>query len=132
MVVGPLLGGFGLVAPWIVPLLFGPEWLPMVEVYSFIALSYLSGAAFSLQSSALFVLRRIWKVAVVSLVHLVLFAGSALLLVPHLGIRGYGWAEVVALPSYILLLIWFQVYIGRPRYTQAGVWFTAWAIPLFS
>lgn len=132
MAVGPFLAGFGLVAPWVLPLLFGPRWLPVLEVYPFIALSYLSGAVFNLQASTLYVLRRIWEVVVFHLVHLILFAGSALLLVPYLGLRGYGWAEVVALPSYVLLLIWFQLYIGKPRYAQAGVWFVAWAIPLFS
>jgi PST family polysaccharide transporter len=133
MVVGPLLAGFSLVAPWILPLLLGPQWLPTLEVYPFIALSYLiSGPVFGLQVFALYVLRRTWETAVFHLVHLVLFAGSALLLVPHLGLRGYGWAEVAALPGYILLIIWFQVYAGRLRYVQAGVWFIAWAIPLFS
>jgi O-antigen/teichoic acid export membrane protein len=132
MAVGPLFAGFGLVAPWVVPLVFGPRWLPVLEVYPFIAVTYLCGAAFSLQASALYVVRGTWGVAFFHLVHLVLFAGSAVLLVPHLGFRGYGWAEVVALPSYTLILIWFQVYVGRMRYAQALVWFTAWAVPLFS
>lgn len=131
MAVGPLLGGFGLVAPWILPVVFGVRWLPVLEIYPFVALSYLSGALFNLQASALYVLRRIWEVAAFHLVHLVLFAGSAFLLVPYLGFRGYGWAEVVALPSYVLLLIWFQRNVGKPRYAHAGVWYMAWAIPLF-
>ena len=77
-------------------------------------------------------LRRIWQVAAFHVLYLLLFAGSALLLVPDLGIRGYAWAEVAALPSFVLLLIWFQVHVGRLRYARAGVWFAAWAIPLFS
>src|SRR5215203_986606 len=85
-----------------------------------------------MDSSALYVLEKNWKVMVFHLLHIVLFAGSALLLVPYLGLRGYGWAEIVALPSYILLHIWVVAYIGRPRYTHAGIWFTAWAIPLVS
>jgi PST family polysaccharide transporter len=132
MLLGPILAGFGLVVPWILPLLFGPRWLPVLEVYPFIALTYLCIAGVNLYSSALSVLRRNWQVATSNLVHSTLLAGAALLLVPHLGLSGYGWAEVVAIPSYILFIIWFQVYIGRVRYTQAGVWFIAWAIPLFS
>src|SRR3712207_6868358 len=38
---------------------------------------------------------------------------------------------ISALPSYLLFLIWFRVYIGKLRYTYAGIWFIAWAIPLF-
>jgi O-antigen/teichoic acid export membrane protein len=131
MVVGPLLVGFGVVAPWILPPLLGSRWLPMLEVYPFIALSYLSGAALNLHSYALNVLSRNWQVVVADLVHVVLFAGSALLLVPRLGLRGYGWAEVAALPSYVLVVLWVLIYIGRPTYTRAGVWFTVWAVSLF-
>jgi PST family polysaccharide transporter len=53
------------------------------------------------------------------------------LFVPYIGVRGYGWAEVVALPSYILIHASVVAYIGRPRYAHAAIWFAAWAIPLF-
>jgi PST family polysaccharide transporter len=132
MAVGPLLAGFGLVAPWIIPLLFGSQWLPVLEVYPFIAISYLSMVVFILPSSTLHVLQRNWEVAVFNLVHVGFFAGAALLLVPQLGFGGYGWAEVAALPSYILLAVWSRIRIGRLSYTRAGIWFTAWAIPLFN
>src|SRR3712207_8623258 len=33
MALGPLQAGTVLVAPWIIPLLLGPEWLPALEVY---------------------------------------------------------------------------------------------------
>jgi len=36
------------------------------------------------------------------------------------------------LPSWILLLAWFQIYVGRPISAKAGVWLIGWAIPLFS
>jgi len=132
MALGPLLAGFGLVAPWVFPLLIGYSWLPTLEVYPFLALGYLSGTVVTLHQSVLYVLRRIWEVAVFRLMHLVLFFGSALLLVPHLGATGYGWAEIVALPSWILLLVWFQRRIGRAISAQAVVWFTAWAAPIFA
>ncbi len=77
-------------------------------------------------------LRRIRVVAFAFLVHLLLFAGTASLLVPYLGLRGYGWAEVMSLPSSIVVLVWFQLHVSKLRYVQAGVWFMAWAIPLFS
>jgi PST family polysaccharide transporter len=131
MLIGPLLVGFGALAPWILPPLLGSRWLPMLEVYPFIALAYLSVATFHLHSSALNVLWRNWQVAVADATHVALFVGSALLLVPRLGLRGYGWAEVAALPAYILLVICVLLYVGRPTYSRAGVWFAAWAVPLF-
>jgi O-antigen/teichoic acid export membrane protein len=132
MVLGPILAGFGLAAPWIVPLLLGARWLPALEVYPFIAVAYLSASSSGLLSTVLFVLGRLWEVAIFRLAHLILFAGSALLLVPHLGSVGYGWADVVALPSYALLLTWVTVYVGRPISAQAGVWLVSWTVPLFS
>jgi PST family polysaccharide transporter len=130
--VGPLLAGFGLIAPWILPLLFGSQWLPALEVYPFIAVSYLGGGASYLVSSALYVLRRIRVVAFAFLVQLLLFGGTAFLLVPYLGLRGYGWAEVMSLASSIVVIVWFQLHVSKLKYVQAGVWFMAWAIPLFS
>jgi len=130
--VGPFLTGFGLVAPWILPLFFGPRWLPVLEVYPFIALSYLTNAMFTLHSSALYVLQRNWKVAIFHLVYISLFFGSALLLVPRLGVEGYGWAAVAAFPAYIVLHHFFTVYIGKPGYHLAAIWFIASALPLFS
>jgi PST family polysaccharide transporter len=119
------------VAPWIIPALFGSRWLPVLEVYPFIALSYLANAAFTLHSSVLYVLQKNWQVTLFHLVHIALFAGAAVLFVPYIGVRGYGWAEVVALPSYIFMHASVVAYIGRPRYPHAAIWFTAWAIPLF-
>jgi O-antigen/teichoic acid export membrane protein len=132
MAVGGPLVGFGLVAPWVIPNLFSPRWLPVLEIYPFIALGYMANAVFNMHSSALYVLRMNWKVTVFGLVHIILFAGSALFLIPSLGLRGYGWAEVAALPSYIFLHFFVTAYVGRPRYAYAGIWFTAWAIPLLS
>ena len=131
MALGPLLAGVGLVAPWVLSSLVGSSWLPALEVYPFIALSYLVGVAFGLHSSILFVLQRVWAVATFRLVNLGLFAGAALLLVPYLGLRGYGWAEVAHLPSWVLLLAWFRVHVGRPLSVRAVVWLVTFAIPLF-
>ena len=71
-------------------------------------------------------------VAVSNLGHVAILAGAALLLVPWLGFRGYGWAEVVALPTFVLFAVWFHVYVGRGRYAQSVVWYVAWSLPLFS
>jgi O-antigen/teichoic acid export membrane protein len=129
---GPILAGSGLIASWLIPLLLGPQWLPALEVYPFIAAAYLAGGATSLHSSILLVLRRLRQVAIFRLTHLFFFTGSALILVPYLGIRGYGWADLVAIPSYTMLLIWVLNYVGRPISFQALVWLVSWIPPLFS
>jgi len=132
MVLGPILAGFGLVAPWVIPLLFGSEWLPVLEIYPFLAVGLMAFGMFTLLSTALYVIHRNLEVGTFHAVYVTLFAGSAFLLVPYVGIVGYGWAEIAALTSYSVLLIYFARYIGRLGLSQAGVWFVAWAIPLFS
>lgn len=131
MALGPFLAAFGLAAPWLIPALFGPRWVPVLEIYPFIALGYLVNAVFNLHSSALYVLRRNWAVTAFHLVHIFLFAGAALVLVPRIGLTGYGWAEVAALPGYLLLHLLFVRYAGRPDYARAGVWLVAAGVPLF-
>ena len=127
---GPLLAGFALVAPWLLPLLFGDRWAPVLYVYPFIALSYLLNAVFNMHSSVLYVLQHNWSVTVFHLVHIVVFAGAALVLVERVGIVGYGLAEVAALGSYLLI----HHYVARIfsfDYTRARPWLLAFVPPLF-
>jgi PST family polysaccharide transporter len=131
LALGPFFLGFILIGPWLLPTLFGERWIPVMQIFPFIALSYLVNALFSLHSSVLYVVRRNWAVAFFHLIHIILFAGGALLLVPRLRIIGYGWGEVMALLSYPI--IHFQVikYVGKPDYLLAGVWTLAFATSFF-
>jgi O-antigen/teichoic acid export membrane protein len=127
--VGLPLASFALVAPIALPLVFGPRWNPTLSVFPFIALSYLSNAVFNLHSSVLYLLQKNWKVTWFHCVHILLFAASAALLVPRLGFVGYGWAEVVALASYVVIHVFVTQEVGRPSYGTAAIWyFTAAAV----
>jgi PST family polysaccharide transporter len=130
LALGPLLLGFGWIAPWLLPH-FDPEWLPVIEVFPFIALGYLAYAMFSLHTSALYVLKENWSVTVFHAVHILLFAGSACVLVPRLGLLGYGLAEAIALLSYAVIHTYLVRKIGRPDYQVAGIWWLAFALALF-
>jgi PST family polysaccharide transporter len=129
---GPLLVAFGWSLPWLLPLLFGSSWLPVIIIYPFIALSYLTNVVFNFHSNALYVLERNWAVTVFHLVHVALFIGTASLLVPRLGLEGYGWAEVIALVSYSVIHVYLVRYAGSPDYRRAGVWWIALALALFT
>ena len=94
--VGPIFAGFALVTPWLIPLVYGNQWTPVLTLFPFIAMGYLLNAVFAMHSSVLYVLRRNRAVASFSSVHVALFSGSAVLLVDRLGLLGYGLAEVVA------------------------------------
>lgn len=130
LVLGPLLAGFALVGPVIIPRAFGARWTPVLDVYPFIAFGYLANAAFALHASTLFVLRRNWDVARFHIIHIALFATAALILVPRFGIVGYGFSELMATPSYYVLHRSIRDAIGSPRYGNAFVWLASLSIPL--
>ncbi len=120
--VGLPLAGFAIVAPLVLPV-FGQRWTPVLEVFPFIALSYLANSVFNLHASVLYLLQKNWNVTWFHCFHVVLFAGSAALLVPRLGFMGYGWAEIVALASYLLLHIFVTREVGSPSYSTSVIWF---------
>ena len=126
----PVLVAFDLVAGALMPVLFGRDWLPVTIVYPFIAIGSLTNAVFSMHTAALYVTDHNKDVTVFHAVHVALFAGAALFLVPIVGLRGYGWSEVVAIGSYPVVHSLLRRRIGSPSYTIAGLWWTAAVVAL--
>lgn len=100
---GPFLAVFALISKWVIPFIFGEEWIVVLEIFPFIALSYLVNSIFNMHSSILYVLRKNWDVTLFHLGHIFLFASGAVIFVPKFGIMGYGLAEVIAILSYIII-----------------------------
>ena len=123
MAVGFPLALFALVAPVVIPLGLGHKWAPALVVFPFIAVSYLTNAMFNLHCSVLYLRQENFQVTIFHIVHIMLFAGSAALLVPRIGYIGYGWAELVGLLSYPVLHIYFARQVGGPSYSIAALWF---------
>ena len=132
LALGPLLVVVSWVLPVLIPLVFGDRWLPVVAVYPYIALSNLINSMFNMHSSTLYVLRRNWEVTAFHIVYMALFVGAALVLLPRLGLVGYGWAEVVTLASYIVIHFYLVRDIGSPDYRLAGLWCGTCGIALFA
>jgi PST family polysaccharide transporter len=131
LAVGPVLVLFGWVGPAIVPRAFGVEWLPALTVFPFVAASYLANSVFNLHSSALYSLQRNGAVMTFHLVHVVVFAGAAVALVPVYGNMGYGGAELVALGSYVVVARAVRIYIGPVSSWAALAWSAAFILALF-
>jgi len=121
--VGLPLAGFALAAPLLIPLGFGHNWASAGKLFPFIALSYLSNAMVTMASSVLYLFGKNIQMTVFSTLHIVLFAGSAALLVPRVGYLGYGWAEILALPAYLVIHLVLVEAIGRPSYSAAAIWY---------
>lgn len=116
---------------WLFPWFFGKTWFPVITIFPYIALSYLTNSLFSLHSSALYVLQKNWEVTLFHIVHIAIFSGGALLLIPHLGLIGYGVAEIIALPSYAIIHYFMRVVIGEVEYKAALISYLGLALPLF-
>ncbi|MBW4683617.1 MAG: oligosaccharide flippase family protein [Komarekiella atlantica HA4396-MV6] len=123
LAVGLPMAGFSLVAPVVLTLVFGKNWYPVLQVLPFIAISYLSHAIFNLHRSVLYLECKNLQVTWFHLVHVALFAGSAFLLVPRLGMIGYGLAEICALASYFILHLYTVREVGNLNYTEPLVWY---------
>lgn len=128
---GPFLAAFAFLSPWVIPRFFGSAWQPSVEIFPFIAVAVLTNAVFTMHSSALYVRKRNWEVTSFNACHVLILGVSAWLLVQQIGVRGYGWAELLALVSYYILHWWFKVTAGRVNYSQASIWYISCAIAIF-
>lgn len=102
---GPLLCGFALLAPVLIPRLLGLSWLDGMRVYPFVAAGVLVNSIYNLQASALYVAGRQWVVLRAYILHVCLLAVGTYLWVRVHGIAGYGWAEILACGGYGVLHI---------------------------
>jgi hypothetical protein len=91
---------FSLTGPFVVNHLVGKRWTPSLSVYPFVALGVLVNSVYNLQAAALFVRGATRVVTRSYFMHVALLGAGTYLLLPHLGIVGYGWAEVAACGGY--------------------------------
>ena len=123
MTIGLFCGLFASVASWLVTMFFGAEWLPSARLVTLIGLSTLVGAVFDLHSATLYAIGRVRAIILANAAYVVVLWLSALLLIPSLGVWGYGLAEILAVPTYFLLHRALRLICGSPDYRL-----TAWLI----
>lgn len=131
LALGPVLIGFSWFGGMLMSLAFGQRWEPVMLVYPFLALSYLTNAQFNIHSSILYVLHRNWAVSWFHIVHIALLAGAAWVFVDRFGMVGYGYAEMAALLSYPVIHRSVRQAVGSPHYGISALWWAGIAIGLF-
>lgn len=127
---GPLLCIFALSGPFLFHHLIGVRWLPSLAVYPFVAAGVLVNSVYNLQASALFVIGKPRLVTEAYTAHVILLAFTTLVLLPRMGIAGYGWAELAACLAYA------AIHTGLARtivisYRRLLPWISAFAAGLF-
>lgn len=123
---------FVFIAPWLINALLGEQWNLIAKVYPYVALGCLANSMFNLHSSALYVMRRNWDVARFHLAYVALFGASAGLLVPSLGVMGYAYAELMALPAYLVIHGLMVAAIGPVRLGTPMIWAAALGLGFFA
>jgi O-antigen/teichoic acid export membrane protein len=132
LAVGTILVAFGWTGSFFVPHLFGARWLGVMDLYPYVALSYLTQAAFNVHSATLSVLNRNRGLALYHIISVSIFAGVAYVAVRKFGILGYGYADAATIPAYIAMHAALLRVVGSPNYRLAAIWWTGAALGLMS
>ncbi len=131
LALGPLLVGAAWISPYLLPLAFGDKWNPVMEVYPYIALCYMSNALFNLHTSVLYVLKKPGQVTVFHAAYVLVFAVSAFILVPMMRHVGYGVADAIAIFTYGIIHLSLARAVGSPDYRLPLLWWAGFSIALF-
>jgi O-antigen/teichoic acid export membrane protein len=130
LALGPILAVVSWVGPIAFPLL-GAKWIPTMQIFPFIAASLLINALFNLHSSALYALQRNWQVTAFHVIHIAIFFGCGALLIPRMGIIGFGWAEIATILSYAIIHFYLINEVDSPNYRFAGLLAFCFGLALF-
>jgi PST family polysaccharide transporter len=130
LALGPLFAGFSLIAAIIVPLVFGHRWSQAIPLFPYLAVAAMGTALQTSQLTVLYVAGRNLDVARVQAARVALLLPSALVLVPAIGLIGWGVASVITLLS---LVVSDRVVrrVVTPDYKRAIPWALAFVPPLF-
>lgn len=129
---GTVLCGFSLVADEAVPVVFGEDWTPALEVFPYIAASYLVMATFALHNSLLYVLQRNRRVAGINALRVATLAILSAALLPVIGIAGFGVAMLAAQASAVLLHHEVRRVLGDYRPQRGLLWLAVLLPPTFT
>ena len=114
---------FSLIGGKLIVSFFGLPWLAAFDLFPFIAVGYLTNCVFSLQSSALSVYGKNAEVTLFSIVHVLIFSSSAYVFTNLFGLIGYGYAELAAITSYVVIAWCFRRQVGSLSYFAVVRWY---------
>jgi len=94
---------FGVAAHWLIPLLFGHEWVRAIPIYTLLALAVVLNAPGFIQTTFLYSRGRNGAVTLAATIQTCVLAGGAIVLVKYFGVDGYGYAFLLALVDLVAL-----------------------------
>ncbi|MEO0769061.1 MAG: oligosaccharide flippase family protein [Cyanobacteria bacterium J06649_4] len=123
LLIGAICSAFACLDSWIIPVVFGEEWLQSTYIFPFIALSAMVRAMFDLHAGALYAVDRNNEVTKSYMLYIALLWAGCAFLMPIYGIWGYGIAELLTIISNAWLHYALNKLYGSPRY-DAALWLT--------
>jgi O-antigen/teichoic acid export membrane protein len=128
---GPILGGFALLATVLVPAIFGEVWRPTVELLPFVFVAYLLTSTFNMEASLLYVRKENRVMILTNVVRIAILFGVGFALVPAIGTLG--WAVAMAVhPLGFAPCVRRVDRILEVRYRPIVFWLIAALPPLFA
>jgi PST family polysaccharide transporter len=102
-----------------------------MTVYPFLAVAALAYALFSPQASALYVLDQGHSVLATDVAQNALLAAAGLILVPSFGLYGWGLAQILSVPAFLLLHVASRRYYTL-SYARVVPWILGFVPLLFT
>lgn len=123
LMVGAICSAFACLDSWIVPLIFGDDWLRSTYIFPFVALSAMVRAMFDLHAGALHAVGHNLAVTKVNAAYIALLWVGCWALLPAFGLWGYGFAQLLTVLSNVGLHRAVVRLYGSPQYA-AATWLT--------
>ena len=131
LLMGSICAAFSGFSAWVIPTMFGQEWILSAKIFPFVGLSIIVSALFDLQTSVLYASDHNGEVIKFSVVNIGLIWLSCLCFLPFFGVWGYCFAEMISLPSYYLVHRSLIKYFKVPNYKPTFLVILATLPPLF-
>jgi O-antigen/teichoic acid export membrane protein len=116
--------------PPILPRVLGSSWLPMLDVLPLVSVAFMTNAALAMFSAAVYATDRTAFILAYNALNTGILGAVAWHLVPRMGLRGYGVAEVAAISAALLFLLAKVPKFRLDRF--ALLWWPALGIAMFS
>lgn len=110
---------FACTSPWLIPALFGAEWIQSTRIFPPIAFAASAIAIFDFHLATLHAVGKNNIVTFQNVIFIVLLWLSCWLLIPSMGLWGYTLSELIVLPSFYISHKAFSSLYGSPNYWSA-------------